>query len=68
MKLSSLAMFMYELDVKGCGLMIGLLSMCEVVGSKMYIALVDIDLIVSKVYDELKWREVSMCESLLGLI
>ena len=26
---------MYELDVKACGLMIGLLSMCEVMGSYM---------------------------------
>ena len=31
---------MYELDVKACGLMIGLLSMCKVMGLHMYIALV----------------------------
>ena len=34
---------MYELDVKACGLMIGLLSMCEVMWLHMYIALVDLD-------------------------
>ena len=34
---------MYELDVKACGLMIGLLSMCEVIGLHMYIALIDLD-------------------------
>ena len=43
MKLSSLAMLMYELDVKACGLMIGLLSMCEVMGFHMDIALIDLD-------------------------
>ena len=43
MKLSSLTMLMYELDVKACGLMIGLLSMCVVMGFHMYIALVDFD-------------------------
>ena len=41
MKLSSLAMLMYEFDVKACGLMIGLLSICEVMGFHMYISLVD---------------------------
>ena len=41
--------------------MVDLLSMCEVVGIHMYVALVDIDWIVSKVYDELIWREVSIC-------
>ena len=43
MKSSPLTMLIYELDVKACGLMIGLLSMCEVMGSYMYIALVNID-------------------------
>ena len=43
MKLSSLTMLMYELDVKACGLMIGLLSMFEVMGINMYIALVELD-------------------------
>ena len=43
MKFSSLAMLIYELDIKVCGLMIGLLSMCEVMGIHMYIALVDLD-------------------------
>ena len=41
--LSSLAILMNEWDVKACGVMIGLLSMCEVVRLHMYIALVDID-------------------------
>ena len=36
-------MLMYELDVKACGLIIGLLSMCEVMGLHMYIALVGLD-------------------------
>ena len=43
MKWSPLTMSIYDLDVKACGLMIGLLSMCEVMGLHMYIALVDID-------------------------
>ena len=43
MKLPSLSMLMYELDIKVCGLMIGLLSMCEVMGLHMYIALVYLD-------------------------
>ena len=30
-------------SVKACGLMIGLLSMCEVMGLNMYIALLDLD-------------------------
>ena len=34
---------MYELDVNACGLMIGLISMCEVMGLHMYIALVGLD-------------------------
>ena len=34
---------MYELDVKACGLMIGLLSMWEVIGLHMYIALVELE-------------------------
>ena len=37
-------MLMYECDVKACGLMIGLLSMWEVMGLDIYIVLVDIDL------------------------
>ena len=36
-------MLIYDLDVKACGFMIGLLSMCEVMGPYMYIALVDLD-------------------------
>ena len=43
MKWSPLTMSIYDLDVKACGLMIGLLSMCEVMGPYMYIALIDID-------------------------
>ena len=43
MKLSSLTMLMYELDVKNCGLMIDLLSMCKVMGLHIYIALIDLD-------------------------
>ena len=30
-----LGMLIYELDVKACGLMIGLLSMCQVIGIHM---------------------------------
>ena len=37
-------MMMYELDVKASGLMIGLLSICEVMGLNMYVALVELDL------------------------
>ena len=37
-------LLMYELDVKACGLMIGLLSMWEVMGLDIYIVLVDLDL------------------------
>ena len=40
MKLSSLTMLMYELDVKSCDLMINLLSTCKVMGTYMYITLV----------------------------
>ena len=36
-------LLMYELDVKACGLMIGLLSICEVMRLHMYIVLVDLD-------------------------
>ena len=36
-------MLMYEFDVKIYGVMMGLLSMCEVMGLHMYIALVDLD-------------------------
>ena len=36
-------MLLYELDVKACGLMIGLLSICEVMRLHMYIVLVDLD-------------------------
>ena len=43
MKLSSLIMFMCELDVKGCGLLIYLLNMCEVMRLHLYNALVDLD-------------------------
>ena len=35
---------MYALDVKACGLMVGLLSMCDVMGIHLYIALVYSDL------------------------
>ena len=40
---SILVILMYEVNVKACGLMIGLLSMCEFMGLHMYIALVDLD-------------------------
>ena len=43
MKLSSLSILIYELDVKACGLMIGLLSMCEVMGLHMYISLEELE-------------------------
>ena len=33
----------YEVYVKACGHLIGLLSMCEVMGLHIYIALVDFD-------------------------
>ena len=36
-------LLMYELDVKACGLMIVLLSILDVMGLHMYIALVDLD-------------------------
>ena len=36
-------MLIYELDVKACGLIIGLLSMCEVMRIHMYITLVDLN-------------------------
>ena len=42
MKLPSLSILMYELDIKGFGLMIGLLSICEVMGLHMHIPLVDL--------------------------
>ena len=41
MKFSTITMFIYDIYVKACGLIIGLLSMCEVIGPYMYIALVD---------------------------
>ena len=41
-KLSSLTIWLYDLDKKACGLMIGLLSICEVTGPYMYIVLVDL--------------------------
>ena len=41
MKFSSFTVLMKALDDKACGLMIGLLNMCEVMGSYMYVALVD---------------------------
>ena len=34
---------MYALDVKACSIIIGLLSMCEVLGFHIYIALVDLE-------------------------
>ena len=42
MKWSPLTMLIYDLDVKVCGLMIGLLSMCEVMVPYIYIALIDL--------------------------
>ena len=36
-------MLMYEVNDDACGLFVGLLSMCEVVGHHMYIALVGLD-------------------------
>ena len=43
MKLSLLAMLMYKFYVKACGLMIGLLSVHEVMGLHIYIVLVDLE-------------------------
>ena len=43
MKLSMIVILMYEVNVKACGLMIGLLIMCEVMGIHICIALVDLD-------------------------
>ena len=43
MKWSPLTMLIYDLDVKVCGLMIGLLNMFAVIGPIMYIALVELD-------------------------
>ena len=43
MKWSPLTMLIYYLDVKACGLMIGLLIMCKVMGPYVYIELVDLD-------------------------
>lgn len=40
---SSLIMLMNDLDVEACALMISLLSICEVMGTYMYIALIDLD-------------------------
>ena len=40
---------MYELSLNVCGLFVGLLSMCEVMALHMYIALVVLDWIMSKV-------------------
>ena len=42
-KVSSFTILMYELDVKACGFMIGLLSMFEVMGFQIYITLVDLE-------------------------
>ena len=42
-------LLMYELYVKYCGLMIGLLSMCEFMGIHIYIALVKLDVDCEKV-------------------
>ena len=36
-------LLMYELDGKACGLMIGILSICEVMGLHIYIALADLE-------------------------
>ena len=36
-------MLIYDLDVTAWGLLIGLQSMCEVMGPYIYIALVDLD-------------------------
>ena len=49
MKLSSHTMFKYKLDVKACGLIISLLSMCEVIGLHVYIAILELDWVVSNV-------------------
>ena len=38
-----LSMLVYEVNYGVCGLIIGLLSRCEVMGIYMYIALVDLD-------------------------
>ena len=43
MKLSSLTMVICDLDVASCGLIIGLQSMCEVTGTYMCIAILDLD-------------------------
>ena len=43
MKLSSLVIVMYYLVVKACGLMIGLLSVSEVMGIHIYIALENLE-------------------------
>ena len=43
MKWFPLTMFIYDLDVKVCGLMIGLLSICVAMGIYIYIAQVDLD-------------------------
>ena len=40
MKQSILVLFLYELYVKDFGVFVGFLSMCEVMGLNMYIALV----------------------------
>ena len=40
-KFSTITMLIYDIDVKACGLIAGLLSMCEMIGPYMYIALVD---------------------------
>ena len=37
------ALLMYEVNVKACGLMRGLLCMCEVIGLHMCISLLDLD-------------------------
>ena len=43
MKQSILVSLMYELYVKACSVLVGLLSMCEVNGLNMYIALLNLE-------------------------
>ena len=43
MKWSPLTMLIYDLDVKACGLMIGLLCRCQVIRPYIYVSLVDLD-------------------------
>ena len=43
MRLSMFVLFMYEVHVKACSLLVGLLSMCVVMGLHMYIEIVGLD-------------------------